>query len=256
MALSDSTKKAIKSGVIKVGVVGVLAGGIVLTCGNLATKFVIDYKLSSTASYTDILNSVAPYTNLDEILLSSYYDGLDREYLKAYKERNYEDAKHNLMLLYEATLEASICNYEGIEFSNVENFGVWIEADNMIDEHTELVAKCFIEYDKVHNKIDENSVVTSRVIKTSTSYILEDQLYNMAYNYVMLRNDLPFINREVVEKDVCRYIDSYSNDEKFRDLDQLYISLKRFLLTEDVQVSKFNPEKLKTSYQLKKIHAI
>ena len=78
----------------------------------------------------------------------------------------------------------------------------------------------------------------------------------MAYNYILLKNNYPFENKEVSADEAFVLSNTDDISRKFSDLDSDYLALERFLLTEDVELSFFNNTKLTTDFEVKKVRTL
>lgn len=256
MAIRPTTKQAIKKVVITISCIGILTGGVALFKGDKIVRHFVNKKIGSDKTYTDVLDAVSETTKMDELLTPVKYDAIDAAYRDARLKGEYEAARQDLAMLYDYTLKAAICNHEGIEIGDLQNYEVWLETDNSKTGKTDITAKCAVEYEKLVTEESAGNIITKKVVKTSTSYILEDQLYDMAYNYIMLKNDYPFANKEIKGEEAFTLSQTDDNSIRLSNLDSDYLALERFLLTEDVDSKWYNGEKLGTSYEFKKYRAL
>lgn len=253
MAISSKGKK-----ILVIGSIGVLVGGFTLyeLKGDNVARWYVNKKIGTDKTYTEIMDSVSSLTKMDELLTPVNYEAMDYAYRDARTKGEYDAARYNLALLYDSTIKAAICNYEDIELANLQNFEVWLEADKSDSGKTGLKAKCAIEYEKKVSEQTVGNVINNKIVKVTTSYELKGQLYDMVYNYEMLKNNYPFESKEVSADEAFTLSKTDVVSEKYSDLDSDYLALERFLLSEDVKTALFTKEKLTTDFELKKIRTL
>ena len=255
MATGSTGKKVLTVGVVAALVVG---GGFALSQwkGDNVARWYVNKQIGADKTYTDVMDSVSSLTKMDELLTPVNYKAMDAAYRDARVKGEYDAARYDLALLYDYTIKAAICNYEGIELTDLRNFEVWLEADKSNAGKTGLKAKCAIEFEKKVSEQTAGNVINNKIVKVTTSYELCGHLYDMVYNYVMLKNNYPFQNKEVSADEAFTLSKTDAVSEKYSDLDSDYLALERFLLTEDVETPFYSDEKLTTNFELKKVRAL
>lgn len=234
-------------------IVSIIVGGVLLAgtstiafFGEKLEKKYINHKIEKgNASYSDVLDSVAQETTIDDILRPTNYKDIISGYQKYRDAGDYEKASKYLSELTKRTLLASICEYEQIEMENVKSFETWIDVEAPKDGKANLCAKCSICFEKEEIEQTSGNIVTSRLVEISTSYNLKDQLFDMAYN-------IAFLNQEIVS---CSGVE-LSQEDKLKQLDNIYLSLERFLVTKEIKLATFSSETLRTSYDLGKSRSL
>lgn len=232
----------------KLKVVAIVSGAVILVTsattaifGNKLEKRYIQHKIKKEgASYSDVLDAVAEKTTIDDILRPTSYKEILNNYHQFREAEDYENARKYLAALTHLTLEASICEYEGIEMCNVREFESWLDVKKN-DGEVGISAKCSITYDKEETEQLAGNVVINKVVEVSTTYNLEGQLFDMAYNIAMLKHLIVAGSQE-----------NLTEEDKLDQLDDAYLDLESFLATTEIKHALFDEETLKNSYSLKK----
>lgn len=233
--------KKLKVGAIITGFVLVGSSVSYALFNNKFERSYIEHKIEKEGtSYSDVLDSVADKTTIDDILRPTSYKDVINNYEYFRNKEEYDNASKYLAALTSLTLEAAICEYEGIEMANVTGFKTWLDVKRN-DGKVDIDAKCFISFNKEELEQSAGNVVTSQMVQTSTTYNLKGQLFDMAYNIAMLRQLI-----------VAGSEENLTQEAKLEQLDEAYIALKGFLATTEVRHALLDEETLKNSYSIKK----
>lgn len=235
-----ATKK-LKVGAIITGFVIAGTSASYALFSNKLEKNYIEHKIKKEGtSYSDVLDSVADKTTVDDILRPTSYKDILANYEYFRSAGDYEMARQYLAALTRLTLQATICEYEGIEMENVKDFSTWLDVERK-DGKVGIEAKCAITFDREEVEQLEGNIVNSQIVETSTTYNLEGQLFDMAYNIAMLRKLI-----------IAGTDENLSEEAKMQQLDDAYLSLTSFLATTEIRHKLFDEETLKNSYSLRK----
>ena len=192
-----------KLNIIKTTIAPLLAAGVILLSG-CSKEGKIDELITTDTSFTEVLDSVADETQLDENLeILGYQEDLE-SYSEARSKVDIEECNTALAKLGKKLIEASVCDHLGINIDDVVDFKYYAIED------MHYTPNCIIKYYKTTTGKATGDIDIKDRKLVEEKYYLGEEASDLAFN---------------------TYHAYMGHQDREEDLDEIFKAYQRYLLT-------------------------